>query len=407
VLDALSVAHQKKVVHRDLKPPNIFIMQAGRQRDFVKVLDFGIARPLDDPDFKITNTGYISGTLPYMAPEVLARNELTPAADVYAAGLVLLEMMFRRYIFIGDNPAQITLQHMRLDPPIPRSIRGSDLEWVVLEAIAKRRDQRYPDADAFLDGLTKARKSAGVDEDRVLTKAEVDEAFLGFDRDMVDDLLPNSRTAEQGNENPTVIPGNVSRVESESATVRETPLPVESKGPAAAAARSDRRPVWPVLVAAVVLLSAATAVGVVATSDTTEPVATEPPVSEVLPPPPDPEPEVPAAPVAKTVHVDTRPSGAEIWIDGTHRMTTPVEVAVTDTQSWEFRKAGFESERATITADFPRVVIELEPHETAIEKPQAESNGPRRKRRVSTKTPQPQPTDKVETGKRRAPMLVD
>lgn len=372
VLDALTTAHRQNVVHRDLKPPNIFITQAGRKKDFVKVLDFGIARPLDDPDFKITNTGFISGTLPYMAPEVLARNELTPAADVYAAGLILLEMMFRRYIFIGDNPAQITLQHMRLDPPIPQSLRGTDLEWVLLKAIAKRRDQRYPDADAFLDALVKARKKGSHDEERVLTKAEVDEAFQGFDRDMVDDLLPESKV---GNDKATVVPGSrevpgASGAETAPAQpVAPHPAPSHESGPQLASEGATRRSMWPMAVAVALLLAGVAALAIVATRSDSAP---EPPAQQAQAPA-----STPAEPAAKP------PSVAEVPAQPQRDEPTPAPHA-----------------QGPAEPTAPEAAKPVEP--TPEPKPVAA-----KEQRPSKPKPKPKPQTPTDEEKRRAPMLVD
>src|SRR5262249_5438470 len=93
VLDVLAAAHQMGIIHRDLKPDNIMIEDLPTQRDFVKVLDFGIAKIATAGNEKLTQTGMVFGTPQYMAPEQAVSGEIDSRADLYAIGVILFELL--------------------------------------------------------------------------------------------------------------------------------------------------------------------------------------------------------------------------------------------------------------------------------------------------------------------------
>nr|WP_227467633.1 serine/threonine-protein kinase [Nocardioides lijunqiniae] len=118
VADALAYAHAKGVVHRDVKPANVLLGDDGR----VKLADFGIARLLGDT-VRHTRTGQAMGTAAYLAPEQVRGDDLTPAADVYALGLVLLEVLTGGRAFPG-SPTESALARLHRDPELPTSLSG-------------------------------------------------------------------------------------------------------------------------------------------------------------------------------------------------------------------------------------------------------------------------------------------
>ncbi|HEX7666124.1 MAG TPA: serine/threonine-protein kinase [Polyangiaceae bacterium] len=120
---SLAEAHQNGIVHRDVKPANLFVTRAGGEPDFVKVLDFGIAKQ-DDADVALTTTGEIAGTPKYMAPEVVLGAPATPRADVYGLGAVLYLTLAGRAPFEGENASAIYVAHITEAPPLPSTIRG-------------------------------------------------------------------------------------------------------------------------------------------------------------------------------------------------------------------------------------------------------------------------------------------
>jgi serine/threonine protein kinase len=129
VLSALEAAHDAGVVHRDLKPDNITLLSAGG----VKVLDFGIARILDrgsdtpaptpaNDRAQLTDVGQMLGTPRYMSPEAVARMPVGPAADLYAMGAILFEMLSGRHVFTEKEPVILMGHHLRSQPPRLREV---------------------------------------------------------------------------------------------------------------------------------------------------------------------------------------------------------------------------------------------------------------------------------------------
>ncbi len=151
---ALEHAHAEHIVHRDIKPANVLISDRGR----VKVGDLGIARLAEGSTDGGTAT--IVGTPRYMAPEQASGLPVTPATDVYSAGIVLYEMLAGRPPFGGESAVEIALQHVQMQPPpLPRGTPRS-LETVIERALAKDPADRYQSAVAMAEALERASASA-------------------------------------------------------------------------------------------------------------------------------------------------------------------------------------------------------------------------------------------------------
>jgi len=162
VLSALEEAHAQRVIHRDLKPSNIMLIQRRDEKDFVKVCDFGIAKATlseaDDRAAMLTIQGLVCGTPEYMAPEQARAEQLDGRADLYAAAVILYQMVTGDIPFRADSPMAIVSRHL-VEAPVPPSKRRPDLRLpkiiddVVLRGLEKEREMRYPTAVAFREVL--------------------------------------------------------------------------------------------------------------------------------------------------------------------------------------------------------------------------------------------------------------
>jgi serine/threonine protein kinase len=151
---ALSAAHARGVVHRDVKPGNVMLTTDGK----VKVMDFGIARASAVPS--ITQTAAVVGTAQYIAPEQAQGLEVDARSDVYALGCCLYEMLTGQVPFTGPTPVAIAYRHVREDPTPPRMLNPDvpvSLEQVCLKAMAKQPDDRYQTALEMRQDLERVR----------------------------------------------------------------------------------------------------------------------------------------------------------------------------------------------------------------------------------------------------------
>jgi serine/threonine-protein kinase len=158
IADALAASHRAGIVHRDLKPDNVMLMQRARERDFVKLLDFGIAKLTGNgASSHRTRTGMVIGTPQYMSPEQCeGRGNIDLRTDVYALGVVLYQMLTGRVPFVGEGFGEILVQQMGMPPLAPTALNpklSAHLELVVLKALEKRPDNRYQRMDDMVAAL--------------------------------------------------------------------------------------------------------------------------------------------------------------------------------------------------------------------------------------------------------------
>jgi eukaryotic-like serine/threonine-protein kinase len=152
VAGALAAAHERGLVHRDVKPANILIASTG----LAKVADFGVAKALDDAAATLTDDGTVVGTAAYLAPEQVSGDPIGAATDVYALGLILWECLTGERAFGSGTVAEVTTRRLAADAPAVSTLRPdvpSDLAGIL--AVATRRDpaQRYADGAALAEAL--------------------------------------------------------------------------------------------------------------------------------------------------------------------------------------------------------------------------------------------------------------
>ena len=162
ICTALGAAHANGIVHRDLKPDNIYLVKRSSDNDFVKVLDFGIAK-VGGATSKLTRAGAVFGTPHYMSPEQCAGTEVDQRTDIYALGIILYEMASGRVPFDADNLMGILTKHLYEKPLPPRDVfPASDippaLESVIMKALEKNREQRYQSMQEMREDLERVEQ---------------------------------------------------------------------------------------------------------------------------------------------------------------------------------------------------------------------------------------------------------
>src|SRR6476619_2278102 len=155
VLAALSEAHHLGIIHRELKPENIILEQVRTGGDFVKVVDFGLAKMrVEAVQSNITSPGIVCGTPEYMSPEQGRGDPLDARSDLYAVGVIFFQLLTGRLPFEAESPTQVVLMHISTQPPDPRKLAPerqipTPLVDVLLMALAKEPQHRFSDADEF------------------------------------------------------------------------------------------------------------------------------------------------------------------------------------------------------------------------------------------------------------------
>lgn len=151
VCDALDFAHRRGIIHRDIKPSNIMLDMQGR----AVLTDFGLVLLAD-----IGTRGEVLGSPSYLSPEqALSSAKAVPSSDFYSVGVILYEMFTGRRPFTGEEPLDIAMKHVMEPPPRPRNIRpdlSPELEAVILQAMAKKPQHRFPDGASLAKALERA-----------------------------------------------------------------------------------------------------------------------------------------------------------------------------------------------------------------------------------------------------------
>ena len=162
IMKALSHAHSRGIIHRDIKPHNIMVLRDGS----IKVADFGIARLTSANQNTMTQEAL--GSVHYISPEQARGSHIDARSDIYSAGVVLYEMLTGRLPYEGDSPVAVAIQHINSIPLSPRELEPDipeALEAITLKAMASDVNKRYISADAMLEDLEEFRKNPSINFD--------------------------------------------------------------------------------------------------------------------------------------------------------------------------------------------------------------------------------------------------
>ncbi len=339
IAQGLSAAHAAGIVHRDLKPDNVILINRGVDKDFVKVLDFGIAKVGGEAS-KITRAGSVFGTPHYMSPEQAAGGNVDLRTDIYALGVILYEMAAGKVPFDADNFMGILTQHMYKAPvpiralvPQPQPDMPPGLDAIILKCLSKKSDGRYATMDELVEDLERLEKGA-------LPRA-------------VDEMM-----ARSGGFN---VPADYFRSSA-------MPISVPGAPPRSAAPRWPLYAIIGTVVTALGVLILAAIVSITTTSAKTPVVVPEVPV--VVAPPPIATPVI-AAPT-KLILLGVEPRDAKLLRAGKDLGTQPVALTMAAGDppiEIQVSRQGYVTQTLKIDGTEPKPFIKLAPVSTGAKPP--------------------------------------
>jgi len=172
VSEALHAAHRKGIVHRDLKPDNVYLITHKGKKNFVKVVDFGIARVTDDAGVSTgkTQTGMVMGTPAYMSPEQGSgmTSKIDGRSDIYSLGVMMYQLATGKLPFPGSNFGEVLMGHLQLAPPLPRSSNPEipgEYEAIILKCLRKPQEDRYQSMKDLHNAVEACMDQLGISKD--------------------------------------------------------------------------------------------------------------------------------------------------------------------------------------------------------------------------------------------------
>jgi len=337
IAQGLSAAHAAGIIHRDLKPDNVMLIDRGTEKDFAKILDFGIAKVQGGDASRLTRAGSVFGTPHYMSPEQAAGATVTSGTDIYSLGIILYEMAAGKVPFDAENFMGILTMHMYKAPvpmralvPAPQEIPPG-VDAVVLKCLSKKIEQRYPSMDALVADLEK------------LEKGQMPDAV-------------NEMMARSGGFN---VPADYFR-----SSVMPPPVPGSPR-------QARHRSRWPLVAGiagvatAILIVVAIFAFGDKTNAKTDTPSA--PPSASVAVSPPPPASTTPAAAPPPTegekpVAVATQPGDAKIMMDGKEqKQPVLLKLKPGDTKTLVVSRAGYTTQTVVVTDQDDTKLIALAP----------------------------------------------
>ncbi len=195
ICEAVAHAHRLGILHRDLKSENIMLFENGQ----MKIIDFGLARR-SDLTSTLTKTGVILGTPAYMAPELIKGDEASVQSDVYAAGVIMYEMLTGEQPFTGDTPVALMMKRLQKPPPDPRKLRqeiDDDFAAINLRALAKEAEDRFVSFDEMFNDLSRWRAGESLGGNETVAVPVVDVSSKGMTTTKNNRPVPPEEVAEE------------------------------------------------------------------------------------------------------------------------------------------------------------------------------------------------------------------
>ncbi len=159
VLDALVETHKHNIIHCDLKPENIMLTNVGARSDVVKLIDFGVASMLSNTSEDNERQKLLIGTPQYMAPEQITHGQLGPWTDIYALGLILIELYTGQFVFDDEDPRAVLKMQLHNPVVIPHKLACSPLGPIISRATEKEIAKRYQSTQEFYDDVCEAAQA--------------------------------------------------------------------------------------------------------------------------------------------------------------------------------------------------------------------------------------------------------
>jgi serine/threonine-protein kinase len=335
VAQGLAAAHAANIIHRDLKPDNVMLVKHGAEKDFVKILDFGIAK-VGTGTKRMTRAGSVFGTPHYMSPEQAAGTTVDHRTDIYALGVMLYEMASGKVPFDADNFMGILTQHMYKAPvPIRALVPQIDippgLEAIVLKTLTKKPEGRYASMEELV--------------------VELDKVERGLVPDAVQEMMARSGAFH--------VPADYFR-----SSLMPEPVPAEPTLP-------NQR--WPVYTGIGAFAVMAVVAGLVVAKSAANPAHAElsampPPVAvtqtrpPAAAPPAPPPPPTPAPVVDHEVIVSVVPADATIARDGRELGGAPIAIHLADGASATLvvTRKGYKTKTVVIQGNEPKQTLTME-----------------------------------------------